>query len=603
MKTSRSCFRVLRVFLQLGLVVFTSPTIFAEIWASKQKKDTPIAGFPESAATDSLKSGDLIADPPTQSHLSYRWFIEGDKNRNATLEVKFRKAGGSEWMTAFPPLRVQNEVIRQHNNPQYRAGNLFAGTLFSLEPGTSYELKLVLTDPDGGSDERELSISTKPWPRLFPATRIILVDAEGKQLSLSDAVHTAKPGDHILMEPGVYRGHSYKLKQDNVAFIPKGEVILDGENVENLCFNVGGTQNIWFQDIIFRNWNGAVYTGETGPTDKNDRGAVGLVVKGCRFENVSRGVWTSALESTGWHIADNVFIGTEESWFPRPKNGTYNWGPAPAAVKLYGRGHVICHNRISKYIDGIAMHGRHPLGDDPKLHPVAYDIFRNDISETDDEAIETGGLAHNVRVYENRIRNTHGALSAHAAYGGPVYFIRNSCYAVQYHPLRWFSQSSGLYAYHNTTCTTGKALSFSEFQNGQVQNNLFLGSNDYCLSGSTLTSYTLFDYNGWFGKPDKGGTLFLWRDEKYPDLAAFTKATSHETHGMMVDYSVFRNAQAPKRDHTYQLMDYDLQLQDGSKPIDAGRVLPWINEDYTGAAPDLGAHELGKPVPHYGPRE
>ena len=38
------------------------------------------------------------------------------------------------------------------------------------------------------------------------------------------------------------------------------------------------------------------------------------------------------------------------------------------------------------------------------------------------------------------------------------------------------------------------------------------------------------------------------------------------------------------------------------RPIDAGIVLPNINDEFTGRAPDLGAFELGKPLPHYGPR-
>jgi hypothetical protein len=32
-------------------------------------------------------------------------------------------------------------------------------------------------------------------------------------------------------------------------------------------------------------------------------------------------------------------------------------------------------------------------------------------------------------------------------------------------------------------------------------------------------------------------------------------------------------------------------------------ALPNINDDFFGAAPDMGAHENGRPLPHYGPRE
>ena len=36
--------------------------------------------------------------------------------------------------------------------------------------------------------------------------------------------------------------------------------------------------------------------------------------------------------------------------------------------------------------------------------------------------------------------------------------------------------------------------------------------------------------------------------------------------------------------------------------IDAGVVLPTINDGFTGKAPDLGAYEFGQPLPQYGPR-
>ena len=49
-------------------------------------------------------------------------------------------------------------------------------------------------------------------------------------------------------------------------------------------------------------------------------------------------------------------------------------------------------------------------------------------------------------------------------------------------------------------------------------------------------------------------------------------------------------------------MDLNFDLKAGSKAVDAGLVLPTLNDDFTGRAPDLGALELGKPAPHYGPR-
>ncbi len=52
----------------------------------------------------------------------------------------------------------------------------------------------------------------------------------------------------------------------------------------------------------------------------------------------------------------------------------------------------------------------------------------------------------------------------------------------------------------------------------------------------------------------------------------------------------------------YNPEDFDFRLKPGSVAVDAGILLPTINDDFTGKAPDLGAYELDRPLPHYGPR-
>jgi hypothetical protein len=46
----------------------------------------------------------------------------------------------------------------------------------------------------------------------------------------------------------------------------------------------------------------------------------------------------------------------------------------------------------------------------------------------------------------------------------------------------------------------------------------------------------------------------------------------------------------------------DARPKAGSRAIDAGMIIPNITDRFTGEAPDLGAHEFGHPLPHYGPR-
>jgi len=52
----------------------------------------------------------------------------------------------------------------------------------------------------------------------------------------------------------------------------------------------------------------------------------------------------------------------------------------------------------------------------------------------------------------------------------------------------------------------------------------------------------------------------------------------------------------------YKPADFDFQLRPNSSAVDVGVRLSGVNDDFTGRAPDLGAYEIGQPVPHYGPR-
>ena len=52
----------------------------------------------------------------------------------------------------------------------------------------------------------------------------------------------------------------------------------------------------------------------------------------------------------------------------------------------------------------------------------------------------------------------------------------------------------------------------------------------------------------------------------------------------------------------YNPEDFDFRLKPASGAVDAGVLLPTINDDFAGRAPDLGAYELDRPLPHYGPR-
>jgi hypothetical protein len=81
--------------------------------------------------------------------------------------------------------------------------------------------------------------------------------------------------------------------------------------------------------------------------------------------------------------------------------------------------------------------------------------------------------------------------------------------------------------------------------------------------------------------------------------------TGQDKHSMIVDYDVFVNVKIPDQTNPQRLYspdELDFSLKPRSAAVDAGMILPTINDDYEGKMPDLGAYELGKPLQHYGPR-
>ena len=154
------------------------------------------------------------------------------------------------------------------------------------------------------------------------------------------------------------------------------------------------------------------------------------------------------------------------------------------------------------------------------------------------------------------------------------------------------------------------------------RNNLFLGRDTPgrgVMTWSNATAAHSTDYNGF--RPNQGVTdQYRWLApaagetmyEPGPDdwrtfatLEEFRAATGHERHGIEVDFDIFVEMAPPdpsQRHAVYHARDLNFQLEPGSRAVDAGERIPTVNDEFAGSAPDLGALEVGRPLPRYGPR-
>ena len=473
-----------------------------------------------------------------------------------------------------------------------------------------------------------------------------------------------QPGDTILVHAGLYKDDrhrygaglgtvssgTYFLTQSGTAEKPivikaagDGEAIFDGDGAYNL-FNVMAANYNYFEGLTIRNTDLAFQAGL-----KNIAGSSGLTIRRCRFENVGRAIYTDWSGSKNYYIADNVMLGrfnpnylmgfTGRTWQNLPE-----FNPklvSEYAVKVYGSGHVVAYNSIANFHDGVdvATYGN-PDGSPNPIRdrmPVSIDFYDNDISNVEDNCIEADGGAHNIRIFRNRCFNHgHRALSVQPMFGGPVYFIRNIVYhAPEGGAVKFTASSSGIVVYHNTLIAPVKPMLLAA-SNVHYRNNLILGKSETLetFAVETNTNYSSSDYNGF--RPNEGAEFsFEWSTpplsmranflgepgirstqeqtqfemkarerRRFKTLKEYAQATGQDTHSILVDYDAFVHVTPPGSDPRtlYKPADFDFTLRPGSAAIDAGVRLPGVNDDFTGRAPDLGAYEVGRPLPHYGPR-
>jgi hypothetical protein len=143
--------------------------------------------------------------------------VSGDANRNATAALEWREPGA-----AFEPGHPLSRIDAAH----------FAGSLFWLQPGTTYEVRVTLADPDGvaGAATTLATLETRSDTLPEPSLRRLHVSPLGNDLNpgtdpaaplrtIQRAADLAQAGDLVLIQPGVYR-ESVTVRRSGTATQP-----------------------------------------------------------------------------------------------------------------------------------------------------------------------------------------------------------------------------------------------------------------------------------------------------------------------------------------------------------------------------------------------
>lgn len=493
----------------------------------------------------------LVGEPKTIvtfETISLELPFAGDANQDAFCDVKFRKKGDANWRDG---LRMFNDYVTDEKG--------FRGSIVLLQPDTDYDIRLIYTDKDGGSGEK--NISAKTWSERFPA---------GKTINVSDGKATLKPEFGL---PGAYLVYDGGSKKSTI-----------NANEADYCIDLSNASY-----VIIRNMK---LTG----SDKhaiNIKNAHHIVIEDCEIFEWGRPGEYCQIDNRGRrdgaiYIATSKQIVIQHNTIHDPRGNTCDWRTAhpngPRGIYLNDTvdHSVFRYNSISgsekHYYDDLITGDTDGSGSD-------LDIYGNIISHAWDDGIEIEGKNKNIRVWNNVVTNVFQGLASdnnNHLYYGPAYIWRNIFTDLYTKPAHAGERSTGngfklentagiggMYIFNNTMLGSGNhvkprgGISNGPQYNLIVLNNIFDVDKD-SIHQNLVRTGSLFNYNGYAGS----NKLF--------------RQTKHETNG------IFNHAF--KYDYAG---GWNYYLTADSKGIDAGILINNFADKFNDKAPDLGANEKG----------
>ena len=121
------------------------------------------------AAGGAVTAGEFVVDPPTLINLGFEWFIDGDDNRNASVDVSYRKQGDDRLAAGAAAAAAAGRAhLAAARSSTSIAPNMFAGSILDLEPDTAYEARFVLSRSRRRAAARRtktVTVRTRPEPK------------------------------------------------------------------------------------------------------------------------------------------------------------------------------------------------------------------------------------------------------------------------------------------------------------------------------------------------------------------------------------------------------------------------------------------------------
>ena len=521
-----------------------------------------------------LAASAAMADDPgsvsTFESIGLYWVMAEGSESNA-CSVRYRAAGAPDWRDGFP-------LWFDARSGEYR------GSLVLLEPGTTYEIELTL-EATGTS----AALSAATWSEDFPvAETIILPEASSETLEITAS---GTPGGYVLYAPG-----------------EGGTATIDVDGSLDHCVTIEASY------VILR---GATLMNAAIHAIRLMEGTHDVVIEACDISGWGR------VEPDGWghdydaavysNASDVARIVVQRTTMHHPRADTNSWeeyrvaddtyhpeGPQGIVLFDSAGNHVFRYNEVYGDTD---LYFNDTLGAGSNFSTEGFpfadsDIHGNILKNCWDDAVESEGANRNVRIWGNYIDKCYVAVATAATSIGPLYVWRNIFNESQESPFgtsdEWgrggflkVSDNEGggkIYVLHNTMLQPPPP----EGQERTLGGSPGLGHGGPMLN--TASRNNILHVSGDWSDSINDRNHDPAGDYDYDLYSGSIEARDgQETHGIH-DVPVYDPANG----------EGEFALDPSSPGYDDGLRLFGFNDDYTGAGPDMGAHEAGTPPMQFG---
>ena len=518
---------------------------------------------------------------PTFHSLGLYWAPPSDPG-SAGCTVRYRASSESVWRDGLA-------MWYDARNNECR------GSLVLLSPGTTYVVQMGMP---GQAPSVELTQAT--WSEQFPIAEVHTLAAG----TLTEPLVISQGGTangYILYQaaPG---GTTIDVAngRDNNVTISAPYVIVRGLTLKGAGRDaidlIDGAHDVVIESNDISGWGRLNYTNSKGWQI------------GVDMDSGVRGHCAGASIPL-----ERVIIQRNRIHDPRYGANSWSWGhpagPQGITFSFCGGNHVIRYNEI--YSSDQQHYFNDGIGGEDNFTATGFpnydtDIYGNRISQAWDDAIEAEGGDRNVRIWGNYLDQTATGIASTVNHEGPLYIFRNV-----YNRSRTRSESTLDNDDRNGFAKSGDVGAFGGGRR-YVFHNTLLQATD------SSATYPLGAGGGLYGTGDtepmtntvsRNNILHVWKD--------WWSVFSNTGSGVDADYDLYNGpltsnlaVSEPNGIHgTPTYADGNgwvseaggmYQLAPSSPGYDRGVRLPNFNDDYLGAAPDIGAHEAGSPAMKFG---